>query len=284
MTEIFRKNLKSLYKKLIGINDDLKVYDDVNIVILNSVRSNRPLYNIKMEDIITSNGISYSNESMNPFVMTCKELVKNNELHYKDSSCYKFYEQFQPKNANEYFFNDKMEFDALKHIKYPGFLPPWSIMNSEQYTKHLVATNRKEDRRVIKSKKERNNLNGVNLFGPVSEIKCKAEILRYKSLIKSLKQKGYDQSLAGPIQVIPLKNQTDEYFIIRNGRHRVAALSALGYEKIPVQLSPSSFIDETILKSGPACKIGPWSETSIDSYFYILKNRCGEHHLKNLLS
>lgn len=78
-------------------------------------------------------------------------------------------------------------------------------------------------------------LDGVSFYGPVSERKLEAEYLRLVSVMESIDQFGFNPEKYGYPEGYVLQHDDRARFFIRGGKHRVAALVALGKEKIPVK-------------------------------------------------
>jgi hypothetical protein len=81
-------------------------------------------------------------------------------------------------------------------------------------------------------------MEGSSLWGKVSMRKGSLELKRLIMAYENIKKQGFKIDYTGRnnVEVIFLYAENDWVYIVISGNHRMAALSALGYETVPVQL------------------------------------------------
>lgn len=77
---------------------------------------------------------------------------------------------------------------------------------------------------------------GVSYYGPCSPQKVAVEHKRLTSVTAQILENGYLPELYGHIEGHFLQLRGDFRFFVRGGKHRAAALTYLGYDRIPVQV------------------------------------------------
>jgi hypothetical protein len=75
---------------------------------------------------------------------------------------------------------------------------------------------------------------GVSYYGPVSEAKLVLEMKRLHRVESSIRRNGYKPDVYGDIEGYILNDGQRSVFFVRGGKHRAAALTALGNQRIPV--------------------------------------------------
>jgi len=265
------KRISNLIKKF--KKEDWEVVSKENNFILKSTRQEKILLNLEIDEISSENGFSYSLDGWNPFVQTSLEIL-NGCKNYKESTLFKFYKVFQPTNIGEFYF---IKSNHLEKVKSPGFISPWEYMSPNEYGNWLIRCNRNENSYVSSN----SELNGLSICGPVSDKKCELEFNRLQKLVFSIQEKGYKYQEVTPISITPVSWDGKDFYFVRHGRHRVAVLSALGYDKIPVKLQPTGYITEKVILNGPAVLNGYWDTDDIHTYFNGLSDK-GREKAKKL--
>lgn len=79
---------------------------------------------------------------------------------------------------------------------------------------------------------------GISLFGPCSREKIELEYARLTETSASIKAHGYLPDRFGDITGYFLLDGGQFRFVIRGGKHRAAALAAMGRTHLPVRLKP----------------------------------------------
>jgi hypothetical protein len=75
---------------------------------------------------------------------------------------------------------------------------------------------------------------GVSFYGPASAQKMALEMKRLESTRADITALGYDPDAYGNIEGYVLRHNDEACFFVRGGKHRTAALTAMGWTHIPV--------------------------------------------------
>jgi hypothetical protein len=79
---------------------------------------------------------------------------------------------------------------------------------------------------------------GISLFGPCTREKIELEFARLTETFASIKAHGYLPDRFGDITGYFLLDNGQFRFVVRGGKHRAAALAAMGRTHLPVRLKP----------------------------------------------
>lgn len=172
-------------------------------------------------------------ENKNPFVKTIIDYSKSKTSNYKSAAIKLYYESYIPKNAGEVLRLSNNE--AFKQIPAYGYTLPWDNQNAAELIKIREGDARKENKREGKSI---GLSSGYTDFGPVDTEKGEIEFNRLVKIFENIKNHGYKENYYlndGGVKGYFLTGDNDDWcFIIKSGKHRAYALSALGYQNIPV--------------------------------------------------
>ncbi len=235
---VIKINLKNKFKTIKNIYNENGVYDGsktVKNIIKRKISKKFKQHNIPENkknifyvspDICTNfYGFNYGKENFHPFVEQLKQLEINEDVELKNSIIDKFDKAWQNNNIGKIIMlGEKTDF--YKYIpehfkkKIPGsaIVKPLNFYREPDYYK---------------------NVKNYYYNMPFSIYNEDSHIIRLKELKKSIIQKGYTPEKfkdfgAYYIRGILLKKKEDYRFVVLGGRHRVAVLSYLDYEEIPV--------------------------------------------------
>lgn len=79
-------------------------------------------------------------------------------------------------------------------------------------------------------------VHGVSYYGPCSPQKVAVEYQRMSYVTDSIVAKGYQPARNGHIEGYFMRSGARFRFFVQGGKHRAAALVALGFERIPVRI------------------------------------------------
>lgn len=216
-----------------------------------------------IDKCVSYNGFSFSPESWNPFILSIHEYRKRNVSEYKGSFLERYYETWCPSNCGESMLMRKnTEFQTLTCPPYV-FPKPWSAEDIESLIRRREQT--------IKKHLDRHNIpdpgphHGTHFHGPVSSHKGQVEIDRLISVFESLSKQGYDRSY-GDVKVVMVQSGSDTRFLVCGGNHRIAAMSALGYETVPAQLVGPGRVDSRDVDYWPQVWRGVWNRDTALAY------------------
>lgn len=208
-------------------------------------------------------------EHKNPFVKTIIDYSKNKTSDYYSSAIKVYYESYKPDNAGEVLRLSDNE--ALKQIPAYGYTLPWDNQNTDKIIKIRERDARNENRREGKAI----GLSaGYSDFGPVDTGKGEIEFRRLVKIFENIKKQGYIEKYylndGGIRGYFIIKDNNDWCFIIKSGKHRAYALSALGFVNIPVIVDHNITMIKQVnnLHFWPQVKNGFFSENEA----YIVAN------------
>lgn len=174
--------------------------------------------------------------SSSPFVKTLIEYQENNTINVRRTSLYRFYESFQPVTAAELVGLKSPRNQVLNSIS------PLGMHTLQQAVLPNEQVNIRK-RRIIKDNLEHNSKltheAGDTFFGPVAKEKLDLEYKRLINVYESIKGKGQVVDKIGfdNIKVNCLVCNNEWKLIVSlAGQHRLAALAALGYNSVIVQI------------------------------------------------
>jgi hypothetical protein len=225
---------------------------------------------VDIKDCTSINGFAFG-EGWHFLVETLNQYRNNKNIRYDETALAKYYEYYQPQNLLEALFGeDASDNDllSLKKFRDPQNAPmPWTPMN-------------------LINKKFKNNQGD---YGPKDRF-SNYGIQRMERLIKihnNINENGFNEEeysdVGDHIKGIMLKNSNEYRFLVVNGNHRIAALSALGYQKVMVRSCKKfpAIIDVENIKNWPCVKKGIYSETTAEKIFMHYFEQNGLDKAKN---
>ena len=183
-----------------------------------------------------------------------------------------YYNNFQPKNAAEFLgLSLELENELVQAPPW-GSVFPWRARTLDSYKKTY-------EKAAISDNKSYGYGGGVEkgwtFCGPTSAEKCSIEAKRMEYVIKRIHIDGYQRSndKDGDIKVTALVNENKDWrWLVTSGFHRVCAVTALGYESIPVRVN--LVISRQDVDFWPHVSSGLYSRenalTIFDNFFYGL--------------
>ena len=142
------------------------------------------------------------------------------------------------------------------------FLTPWSPFDISRIEDNVAV--------VVKEEK----LSKVNEGGGHSPLKDLFHLAlnhynRLSDLLSQIKEKGYDMSSNpdDPVMGYVLTRENDHRILIFSGQHRVAVMSALNSESIPVRFVNKLIIDQAGVDQWPLIRKGLWNKEDALLYF-----------------
>jgi hypothetical protein len=128
----------------------------------------------------------------------------------------KFYHRFQPKSLGDLYSLSDPDVRRLGPRQLPWLQPP----------------------RDYRGEKGLGPEHGISLFGPCSQAKIALEHARLTQIVASIAADGYLPDRFGDITGYVLVRRNEFRFLVRGGKHRAAALAALGWSYLPVRFKP----------------------------------------------
>lgn len=131
----------------------------------------------------------------------------------------RFYAEFKPANlAQMYGVTDT----GLKGAQLPPWRLPWCPWDEQRppQPEHGLGVE-----------------HGISYYGPCTPQKIDTEYQRLRAVAASIQAKGYQPDLKdGHIEGLFMRSGAHYRFYVQGGKHRAAALVALGFERIPVRV------------------------------------------------
>ena len=148
------------------------------------------------------------NDPLNPLVSTVSEVSLNPDIKLEETSIYKFFNKFKPKNLGEVFFIDynasNVKNNKLSQLNQYTMFYPWF----HKYPKKFLVP---------------------GMFGPKDISFPLIRLIRLKNLINLIKTYGYKPDENDLISGYILKQKKDYRFVITAGAHRASVLKSLNF-------------------------------------------------------
>lgn len=162
---------------------------------------------VPADALVMQGGFNYTRE--HPFVLALRD---------GRSALEHFYRRFQPRTLAEMYH---LEPQGYTGESLPPWILPWRIRSAPPGEHGLEIGH------------------GVSFYGPCSEDKITLELKRLTATFDSIRARGY-QPTRGHIKGQFLVRGSEWRFFISGGKHRAAALVALGEQAIPVDIKRNS--------------------------------------------
>ncbi|MCA1803356.1 MAG: hypothetical protein LC662_12965 [Rhodothermaceae bacterium] len=203
----------------------------------------------------------------NPLTKTMVELIHRPNLSYEDSFLKYYYENFQPKSAQQV-LGIETDHDTgvfiWKNTNPLTAFTPWSDSNPGIEIQQKI---KKMHEQARENGYELSDPNGWKWWGPVSTKLAELEFSRLSKLTKSFKQNGYlrHNKPGGDIGGIILNSGSEFRIIATGGQHRISACAAFGFSTLPIR--PCSLVRRQDANSWPAVVDGYFSKKQALEYF-----------------
>ena len=175
-------------------------------------------------------GLKCCPSSRNPFIQTLKQLHDGDKSKGDDLPLQKYYQKFTPKNVAQLF---DIKGTVSKNLLYPAntYKYPWQGYPSMK----LLEKRRKR----YKKNNVCNSILNDQHFGPQAPENIKKHIERLLKLKNLFENRSYDSRdfMNDEISADVLVSKNEPVYRIKNGHHRVAVLSYLGYNNIEIKIN-----------------------------------------------
>ncbi|MBE0482118.1 MAG: hypothetical protein IBX52_01325 [Bacterioplanes sp.] len=178
--------------------------------------------------------------------------------------------------------------EKLKGIHAMGVVLPWSDECSRENFARIAISNgagRFLSREAAELGLNPTDSYGWQFFGPASRSLIDLECNRLVSVYDSIKNKGYKPAIYGHIHGYILTDGCRRKVVVVGGKHRYAALIALGYSRIKVliksKITPSVVSNQRI-EQWPQYQNGTYSREDVLSIFERQLNGVGNGDLSSL--
>lgn len=200
--------------------------------------------------------------SSNPYYLTARQYADDSSLTYRDSALKIYYEAFIPSCAAELL---EVQAASLKDMSPIEAAVPWVTVSGPG------VRNKRVRRSLRHSKKMGMPLSpedGDYSIGPFSQAKGEMEFERLAQVVDSIRDVGYQPSSPfANIVCNVYERDGDWMLLVKSGTHRVAALKALGYERVPVIVNNKKMVRVEDVRSWPGVVSGHFSESEARNLF-----------------
>lgn len=209
-------------------------------------------------------GFPYGPGGWHPFVALLERFRDGEASTYEGSVLESYYARWQPQNAGEILMVNQAPPDTLRELPAWAAYPPW-IRGSRN---SIMAMKR----RVLEKENRIGGVHGLPLevgftgCGPVADEKGHLEYRRLVDLYRSIDEIGYERG-QGDITGVVLRRGPDYRVVVKDGNHRLAALSVLGRRTAPIRLAQLVVVDANHVDVWPQVRDGVWDRESALRYF-----------------
>jgi hypothetical protein len=182
-------------------------------------------------------GFPYGRHSLQPYIRTARAYAESGSSSYEDSLLKEYHQHFQPKNVWEFLALPGIPHPTLLQHKPYAFVFPWEKTS-------LADKARASSIKKMRDNKQRGAeitaAHGGTMVGPVSNQKGELELEAIKRVTDSIRSRGYVRSDGpdGDILATPLIDaRRGVRYLVWGGKHRIAALAALGFERVPLRIN-----------------------------------------------
>ncbi|AXY02108.1 hypothetical protein D1115_14100 [Vibrio alfacsensis] len=198
----------------------------------------------EMEDGWGMERFSLNENSIHPFVIALKAYAKTGSQSDAVVVLKKYYKTVQPDNLAKWFsVSNSPNADKVSAI---AGLFPWDSISIEEKETHVSECAVHDS--LANSGDKVGLEHGWRNFGPISDELLQLEVSRLVKVYESIKSHGYVRNFNndGDIGAFVLINKDDwKWCVDWGGQHRIAALCALGHQKLKLK-SGKSYIEMTI--------------------------------------
>lgn len=176
-------------------------------------------------------------KSQSPYIRTLIEYINGTHVNYQGSWLETIHKSFHPKSASDIMGFDCPSCSTLKRAHPRGALMPWNCKSPEEHAENRI-------KQVVRE----NYFNGLKagydegdrVFGPVTKAKGELEFNRLIRAYRNINKSGYIKNKFGKDNISGVVLISDKTckprYICRGGQHRIAALTALNYRYVDLQI------------------------------------------------
>lgn len=181
----------------------------------------------------SQHGFTAGPESRSPFVRTIRDYLDGQCMTYAGSYLEHFYDTCQPSCPARYLQLHEPVCRWLTTAAAIAAISPWSTSTPDEQYRAIQSAMAAENGTSGLS-----TIQGYNHFGPVDRKKGEVEFARLAHVAESIRKNGLTIDPAGfdNLRAYLLLDGDDHRFRITQGHHRIAALVALGYSRVTLQL------------------------------------------------
>ena len=226
--------------------------------LLPDVPHENGIYTVSIDKIISPHGFSNSPKGWHYYAEFLKQYEKIPDITYDQSILKKYYDVFQPESVADILFYDSKD----KAPEILNKIPPLLIRDFWRLDGNL------EEIKASLVEEE------TQLFGPISDIYGEEQFIRCINAHRLIKKHGYipERFEDGYIGGFFIRRGEEYRFQALAGKHRLAALSVLGYKDIKATCPYNlKILDVNQIEFWPTVQSGLFTkkemQTIIEKYF-----------------
>lgn len=221
-------------------------------------------YDCPLESCVIQTGFSFSEKKFHPFVEALKRIHNGLEAPvYEGSFLEHYYHAWTPSDGNEVYAGFGNAPETLHSV--PSFTvhAPW--MEAEPTARQILMERTIAYENAAADEPDLPPAAGYGLHGPVTRRKGQLEFLRLLETYESIQGRGFDRTISKEdVSAIGIERNGEFRFCIMHGQHRMAAMSALGYRKVPVNITKVVHFNE--IEHWPQVYRGTWTVQQAQDY------------------
>lgn len=229
----------------------LQRYDTVPKWIL----SENGVFTVPIEKLRSPHFFSYAPCGWHYYTETLKQFVENPALSLKESILYSYYQTFKPHTLYDVFTLLCPGLDVDKMMRSLPALALRDFWTLDGSPKEIAFNFISEE---------------SQLFGPISDRYSEEQMIRCVTAYKLIKKHGYipEKFEDGYLGGFFLVKGDDYRFVVMSGKHRLAALSLLGYSQIKVRCAYKlKILDIEKIDNWPTIKNSLFTKCFLKSLF-----------------
>ncbi len=223
-----------------------------------------------VELCLCENARAFGHRRWHPLSETAKEIVRSTHLDYRGSILDRYYKVWQPQDAASAVIGLDESARGLRGLPAHAYhMVPWGDRPLDDML-HLTELWQARDMSEHGHRVLGISRFGFNGHGPVSEALGRVEFTRLLSLVRAIRDHGYDRT-AGldrgdrGVCVGMMKRGQERRFINGGGHHRTAVMHALGQSHIPARCM--GVIDRDEAADWAGVRSGLWTLEEALRYF-----------------
>ena len=250
--KILSLHVNDLYNERVKNRDKLEVIDISNTINFNRSIDNNfsNFFNVDISNMVSVIGSRFNYDG-DPLCKTAIEIIKNNEIDFRNTHLNSYFKSFEPKNYSEVFLIKKNT--EFKKINRYSYFYPWF----HEYPPRVLH-------------------NG--LFGPKDYETVEFRCTRIKNIYNLIKKYNYIPDKVDCIEGYVLIYKDDYRFVVTSGTHRSSVLNAMNKIenaplKVPVKFDHTRVKNKNFLinleniNNWPAVKSGFLKKEEAETFF-----------------
>lgn len=230
----------------------------------------RAAFRCAVSRLVWSNGLGLGPDRWHPFAATVEEFLATGRPAYRGSVLEHYYAVWRPRNALQALIADLAGPERLRREPGWAYVLPWSDESIAARRRLVERVFRKEYGPAFDALPSLEH--GFPRHGPLDPTLGRVELGRLLRVADAIRREGYRRAGAfdGDIRGELLVRDGDYRVLVEMGNHRAAAVSALGFDEVPVRLCSPRPIGLDPVDRWPLVRRGLWERSDAATYFHHL--------------